>query len=286
MARILVIGGTGFLGSHLIKELSKTNKIRCLVRKQTKKRTIDFLKKHKVELWEGDLNDKKSLKGIDKGITKCYYLAGGGNTAALTDKDYQVLKDYNLKTLENFLQTINHIKKIVFFSSISAIGKILPHEKVQYQAEQLIKKYSKKYKYSILRPSIVYGENGFGDSCDFIRRIDNGYFMFPGDGENVTPWVYVGNVINATILLMEEGKNKEYTINHKEHLSYNKIFQTISKNLNKRIKTINLPVSFLKPFIFLYETLSLLFNNGNILFQHQQSSQHIILYILFPDMDT
>ena len=275
MAGILVIGGTGFIGKHLIKRLAKNKKyrIRCLVRKTTKKSNIQFLKSHGIEIFYGDLRDPKSLKGIDKDMDIVFYLAGGGDVASLSNRDYMQLKDYNLGTLKNFLKIINNIKKIIFFSSISSIGvqiekvidedtpckPTIPHEKCKFQAENLIKKYAriKKYHYSILRPSIVYGEWGFGDSYKMFKMISKRLFLMPGNGKNITPWVYVGNVVEAAIILMKKGKDEAYIINNEERVSFNEIIIFVSKLLNKKVHIIHVPLFLLKPTVYILEKICL-----------------------------
>lgn len=274
---ILVIGATGFIGKHLVESLAKKrDKITCLVRKSSKKRDVDFLKRLKVNLVYGDLKNKKSLKGLGKTINTVIYLAGGGRVASLSKKDFNSLYKYNIKTLQNFLDSIGKIKKIIFLSSISAMGvqkgnimdettpciPHIPHEKCKFFAEELIKKYSKikKYNFVILRPSIVYGEMGFGDSFDMIKRINRGIFFMPGNGKNITPWVYVKNVIAAIELLIKKGDNEIYIINNDEKVSFNEIITMVSKDLNKKVFLIHLPISLLKPLTFIQEKIFLILN--------------------------
>jgi len=282
MKNILVIGATGFIGKHLIQKLSQKNyKISCLVRETSKKEDIAYLKKMKVKLLLGDLNSPNTLGNICRGIDGVFYLAGGGDVASLSKQDFKKLESYNLTTLQNFLDSIKKLKKIVFFSSISAMGvqvgnvidentlciPKIPHEQCKFQAEKLIKKYSKTkgYSFSILRPSIVYGEYGFGDSFNMIKMLNKGYFFMPGNGNNTTPWVYVDNVVDAAVLLMENGKNQEYIINHKESISFNKIINLVSKTLNKKVIIFHIPVFILKPLVFLHEKISLAMGKSPIL---------------------
>jgi len=278
MKKILIIGATGFIGKHLIKKISiiKNLEIICLIRKTTKKQDIKYLKKFNAKVIYGDLEKIKTLKNITKDIDIVFYLAGGGKVSSLSKKDYKNLYDYNIKTLENFLISIEKIKKLIFFSSISAIGihprkiidektkckPIIPHEKCKYQAEQLIKRYAKlkNFNFSILRPSIVYGEKGFGDSYTLVKMIKKGIVIIPGDGKNITPWVYVENVVDAAILLMKKGRNEEYIINHKEKLSFNRIINFIINGSNRKTKIIYMPLFILKPFVYIIEEIYLLLN--------------------------
>ncbi len=285
--KTLIIGATGFIGKHLVKKLKK-KQVRCLVRKKSKKKDIDFLNKYGVELFYGDLKNPESLEGIDKNVEEVYYLAGGGKVASLSEKDYEKLYKYNVKTLENFLKAIKKIKKIVFFSSVSAIGihpgktidektkenPLIPHEKCKLEAEKILKKYSKKknYNFSIIRPSIVYGEHCFGDSYDMIKMINKGFFLMPGNGKNKTPWIYVKNVVNATVLLMKKGENQKYIINHKEKLSFNKIIKFAGRKLNKKILIFHIPLFIVRPATFMLEKLYLLFGKSPFINMYRLTS--------------
>ena len=281
MKKVLVIGATGFIGKHLVKKLgSRGYKVGCLVRRKSKERDIRFLKNLGAEIFFGDLEKPETLKGICKGDEIVFYLAGGGKVASLSKKDYENLYNYNIKTLKNFLETVN-FKKIIFFSSVSAIGAqvnkvidektkekpIIPHEKIKFEAEKIIKKYSKKKKfsYAILRPSIVYGEYCFGDSYDFIKMVSRGLIFIPGNGKNITPWVYVGNVVNSAIILAEKAKDEAFIINNEERVSFNQIIKIISKYLKKKIFTFHVPLVFVKPSVFLLEKIFLFFGKSPFL---------------------
>jgi len=280
MKKILIIGATGFIGKHLIKKISTMEdlEITCLIRKATKKQNIEYLKKCNTKIVYGDLEKIKTLKNITQNIDFVFYLAGGGKVSSLSKKDYKNLYDYNIKTIKNFLISIKKIKKLIFFSSISAIGihpgkiineetkcnPIIPHEKCKYQAEQIIKKYAKikNFDFSILRPSIVYGEGGFGDSYILVKMIKKQRVIIPGDGRNITPWVYVGDVIDAAIFLMKKGKNEEYIINHKEKISFDEIINFIMKESNRKTKIIHIPVFILRPLVYTLEKISSLLNTS------------------------
>lgn len=71
---ILVTGGTGFVGSHLVKRLALEKiKTRCLVRKRS---NVERLKEHGIELAYGDLTDKESLKKALEGVETVIHLIG------------------------------------------------------------------------------------------------------------------------------------------------------------------------------------------------------------------
>ena len=71
--KILVTGGSGFVGYNLVKRLSKQHELRVLVRKTSQ---MDKLRRLPVELSYGDLSDVSSLRRALEGREVVYHLAG------------------------------------------------------------------------------------------------------------------------------------------------------------------------------------------------------------------
>jgi farnesol dehydrogenase len=288
--KILVIGATGFIGKHLVKALSEKNNysVKCLARNESKPEDINYLKKTGASVVYGDLDRPETIKGISEGIDCVFYLAGGGNVSSLSKKDMEKLEAYNLDSLKKFLNSVKKIRKIIFFSSVSAMGvkpgkiadenipctPVIPHELCKYKAEQLIKEFAKtkKYDFSILRPSIVFGEFSFGDSFNFIKMVNKGHLFLPGNGKNVTPWVYVENVVNAAILLINSGDNQEYIINQKEDVTFNRIISDVSLFLHKKTMVFHIPVIFLVPLVYIQEKLFMAFGKSPVINMYRLKS--------------
>ncbi len=92
--KILITGATGFIGSHLAKDLTeKGNKIRCLVRPSSPKEALEFLENLGTELVYGDLTDKESLKNVVVGVDCVFHLGGGGRVGMPKDIQYKINVD-------------------------------------------------------------------------------------------------------------------------------------------------------------------------------------------------
>ena len=126
MNHILVTGATGFIGSHLVRELIRlkeeknlSEEIVCLVRKTSDLASIDGLK---VKLAIGDLKDKNSLIPAVKGAKYIYHLGAELHTICR-----QRFLDTNVNGTRNLLEAAKEysqetLKRFLFVSSQAAVG--------------------------------------------------------------------------------------------------------------------------------------------------------------------
>lgn len=276
--KVLVTGGTGFIGTHLVDELVKRGEeVRSLVRKTS---NVRHLKKSGVELVYGDITNMDSLKKAVKGIDVVYHLVGGGSVSTISKEGYLKLRNLNVTGTKNLLKACSssNIRKFLLFSSVAAIGFIkdvavdentackpeIPHELVKYESEQVALKYCKKNKIAlvIIRPTLVYGPRDVkSEILKMCKLIKKHIFPIIGKGDNVVPMVYVENLIQATILAgeRESNTNEIYIITDQEH-PMNEIVYTIAKELNIKLWGVHVPILLAKIGVGLIESLSRIFN--------------------------
>jgi len=129
---ILVTGGTGLVGSHLLYELVKNHqKVRAIYRNKAK---IEAVKKvfsyfteevnilfNKIEWIEADILNIPQLTEAFTGITKVYHCAA---FISFDVKDYYALRKTNIEGTANIvnLSIANNIEKLCYVSSIATLG--------------------------------------------------------------------------------------------------------------------------------------------------------------------
>jgi nucleoside-diphosphate-sugar epimerase len=277
--KILIIGAAGFIGKNLVKKLSKKYEVSSLIRKTTSQEDITFLKNCNSEIFYGDALNKESLKKAMKKIDMIINLAGGGNVSTTFKSGYKELREKNIDTLKNVLEAAKEskVKKFVHFSSISAMGIILekeldedseckpstPHEVCKLETEKILENYKNYFLITIIRPGIVYGPFGKNSEVlDLARIMKKHFFVIPGNGKNLMPWVYVDEVVDATILALEKNKkpNEKFIIVSSPEPTFNKLINSIKKNLNLKVVVIHIP-KFI--FVFLGRILEKLGNCFN-----------------------
>ena len=106
--KVLVTGATGFIGSHLVERLIRDGfDVRALVRKrdnETREDTFELLKKLNVEIFEGDLLDKESLKEIGKEIDIVFHLAAIARPMAIPDELYFKVNEEGTKNKHKYVK--------------------------------------------------------------------------------------------------------------------------------------------------------------------------------------
>ena len=250
---VLITGGTGFVGRHLVRALiEKGALVRMLVRKTSK---IEEFKELGIELVHGDTTKRDSLQGIAKDIDVVYHLAAMGHVSAISKAAYQRFFDVNVNGTNNLAEECcnNKVDKFIHFSSTAAMGLIkkplvdetmpcrpsTPYQKSKYESEKTILTNWKEKGLPavILRPCMIYGAGGTGEFTKICRLIKKGLFPKVGRGKNLTPMVYVDDVVQAAILAGERGiPGETYLIASDNSFELDRIRDLILKELGiKRI---------------------------------------------------
>jgi UDP-glucose 4-epimerase len=185
---ILITGGAGYIGSHIAEQLINDNNIIIFDNLKTgHKKLIN----EKAIFIKGDINNKKLLTIIIKryNIQTIIHLAALLNiNEAERDKDkYKINNILGTRNLIFAFKNLN-VKNLIFSSSCSIYGSVkgIVNERkkpnpqgyyayTKFKAEQLIKKYSKifKFKYAILRYFNVAGASRSGQVGEIEESHDH-----------------------------------------------------------------------------------------------------------------
>ena len=280
---ILVTGGTGFIGSHLVDTLvSKGEDVRVLIRKTSK---VEKFKNRGVDFVYGDITDKITLKGIARDVDVVYHLAARGHVSAISDAAYREFREVNVKGTKNLAEECsNHpISKFIHFSSTAAMGLIekpvvdestpcrpsTPYQKSKYDSEKMILNYwrTRNLPVVLIRPSMVFGPGG--ESSEFLkicRIINKGIFPQIGKGKNLTPIVYVDDVVQAAILAANMGiPGETYLITSGKSYELSVIAKRIADQLGVKRVNYRMPVSIAMSGAFIIELLARIFNFSPII---------------------
>jgi len=256
---ILVTGGTGFLGSHLLFHLCKSGQnVRALKRKnsslQLTKKVFSYYDKNpetifsKIEWVEGDVLDIFSLLEVLDGIKQVYH------TAAIVSFDHSQKNTVMRTNVNGTANVVNaalkkKISKLCFVSSVASIGRApgdkLLDEETHFSSSINPSTYSiSKFESErevwrgineglnavIVNPSIILGPGNWDEgSAKLFQTVYKG-LKFYTTGSN--GFADVNDVVKAMILLMESDiKNERFIINA-ENVTYKNLFTIMAEALN------------------------------------------------------
>ena len=226
--KVLVTGGSGFIGSHIVDELIKKNfKVIVLDIKKPKTKNVVFVKNKNFNL--------KSLKKITKKVDYVFHLSGVSDINKVKNNSIYTIENNILNTTKLLEACTNsNIKRFFFASSIYTYGNtgnLYTTSKIS--SELIIKNFSLLYNlnYTIFRYSSIFGSRNRGVDVISIfvnRAIKNLDLIINGDGRQTRNFIDVRRVAKFSLLaLKEKYKNKTLTIASKKGISM--------KNLAKKI---------------------------------------------------
>lgn len=253
--RVLITGGTGFIGSRLAADaLSQGLQVRCLVRKTS---DLSRLQGKDVELNYGELLNPETLKDAVRGVDVVYHL--GGVTRGRTEQDYI---DGNFQATVNLLEACkkygNDHQKVLFVSSQAAGGPsnylhaiteadksrpISAYGRSKLLAEEAVLEFSRERAATIIRPPSVYGP-GDKDFLILFQNINRGFLPMIGRGAQKISLVYLDDLIAGIQLAAEKSAahGEIYNICGDEDATFAEITGAIAAALSRRSLTLHIPL--------------------------------------------
>ncbi len=246
--KILVTGGSGFIGSHLSDKL--TNEGHSVIIFDKKK--SPWMNK-KQKFISGDINDEKILIKATKNIDYVYHCAGLSDLNDSFNKPLLSAKSNILGSINLFESCVkNKVKKIILASSIYVFSKEGSFYRCSKKAvEDYIQEYSKqnKIKYTILRFGSIYGtrsdlSNGIYNLV--YNSIKKKKILYHNKSDSSREYIHVKDIANACYeILNSKYDNKCLTLTGSEKISYNDLIEILSEitslkkvKINKKIKNI------------------------------------------------
>ena len=205
--KIAITGGSGFIGTRLIKELEEAGHS-CVI--------IDL--KHSAPV---DILDYPALTSALAGCEAIYHLAAEHRDDVFPRSRYY---DVNVKGTQNVVNAAdeNGITRVIFTSSFAVYGldARTPDEnstpapfndygQSKLEGEAVLQNWAAKNEnanLTIVRPTVVFGENNRGNVYTLINQVAQNKFLMVGNGRNKKSMAYVGNVVSFLHFCLNEEK--------------------------------------------------------------------------------
>ena len=258
---ILLTGGTGLVGSHLLVSLTqKGYKVRAIYRNKNNISEAEQIFKfyvddylplwEKIEWFEADISDYFS---IEEALNDVKYVIHAAAKVSFSPGESEKMMQINSEGTANIVNACldAKIKKFCYVSSISSLGKPIDgepiHEDLEWQADSNRSAYShSKFRAEmevwrgakeglpvvIVNPSVIIGPvNWKRSSGNFFYTAKKGMPFYTNGS---TGFVDVRDVANSIILLMESDVVDERFLINSENLPFKELFTLISTSIGKK----------------------------------------------------
>lgn len=248
---ILVTGGTGLVGNHLLKALLAANKsVKALYRTQHDSFLLTPAEQQAIEWIPADILDVIELEAAMQNVTQVYHCA-----AMVSFNPHQLRQLFHIN-VEGTANVVNAalnagVHKLIYVSSVAAIGRSLNGEPINESMEWTEETNNSNYgksKYfaelevwrgiseglpaAIVNPAIILGAGDWQKSSAGLFK--NAYDEFPWYTEGINGFVDVRDVANAMIMLMNSNISAERFILSGHQCTWHQIFSNIARQFGKR----------------------------------------------------
>jgi dihydroflavonol-4-reductase len=264
---ILVTGGTGLLGSHLLLDLVKTGKQVRAIKRATG--NIDMVRKvfsyyepnpddlaAKIEWANADLMDFGAIEDAMQDITEIYHC---GAIVSFYPKDHKEMLKVNIDGTANLVnQAIGQmVSKFCYVSSVATLGRAENNDVSTEETYWVPSKRNSVYgisKYGaereiwrgieeglnavIVNPSVIMGPGFWQDNSGLFRMVWEGLKYYT---RGVNGYVDARDISKAMIGLMDGNHFGQRFICSAENMSYQDFFGLIAKHMGKPAPLVNVP---------------------------------------------
>jgi nucleoside-diphosphate-sugar epimerase len=253
--QILVTGGTGFTGSHLVRRLlAKGHAVRAL--DTAPGLFAAELTAAGCDLSLGSVTDAALVDRLTRGVHRVFHVAAVFRQINLPRQVYHEVNAIGTRVVAE--AALRHgVESFVYCSTQGVHGDvksppgdeaspIAPEDYYQvtkYEGEQeVVALVNQGLRATILRPMAIYGP---GDPARFLflfRAVRKGRFLMFGSGETFYHPLYIDNLVDAFELAADRpGRGEAYLIGDDRYWTLNELVRAVARSMGIEVKIVHLP---------------------------------------------
>lgn len=239
--KVLVTGGAGFLGTHLVNRLLADGAtVRIFGRSPQGEKRED------LEVVRGDIREAAAVDRAVAGVDKVVHLVSNFRKGGSDREAYGI----NVQGTENVLQAVarHSVERLVHCSTIGVHGSVreIPateetpfnpgdlYQQTKLIAEQRVWEVHRQtgLPVSVIRPISMFGPGDLR-MLKLFRMISRGRFVVVGDGSPFFQPAYIDDVVEGCVLCLEHEKalGEAFIIGGEEYLPLRDLFRVIAEEL-------------------------------------------------------
>jgi nucleoside-diphosphate-sugar epimerase len=266
MVRVLITGGAGFVGGHLVEsQLSRGHRVRTVDLHATPLAALAGLVepgfRPQLETLVGDITDPTCVRQLVEGVDVVYHLASAHLDTRLPESHYRrVNVAASVSLLDAAIEA--GVKRFVHCSSVGVIGDVQRppadeetplhptnmYERTKLEGERAVLQRAAELGFPIMvvRPAWVYGPR-CPRTAKLISGIRKGRFLFFGDGCTLRHPIYIADAVTALERCVEAQpapSGSVYIIAGERWLTVAELVQTLASVVGVPVPSLHLPIWF------------------------------------------
>ncbi len=255
---VLVTGGTGLVGAHLLLHLIENGEsVRAIYRNlKSIQKTKDLFSLYKKEVlfekidWiQADIIDVPSLEMVFEKVEYVYHCAA---LISFDPKDEDLLRKTNIEGTANIVNfcIAKAVKKLCFVSTIAALGDLKEYESIiteetewnpeKHHSDYAISKYGAEMEIwrgqqeglesVIINPGVIIGPGFWEQGSGLLfKKVANGLSFYT---KGTTGFIAVPDVVEIAVKLMKSHHSNERYILVSENIDFRDLLNSIADSLN------------------------------------------------------
>ncbi|MEV9499463.1 NAD(P)-dependent oxidoreductase [Aliarcobacter butzleri] len=245
MKKVVVFGGSGFLGSYVADELTRRGYkvlIADLVPSKYLKNSQEFIKVNILDI--------ENIKEIIKDAKIIYNFVAIAN---LDDAIHDPINAMNINVIGNLnileaCRQVGNIERFIYASSAYALSNEGSFYGISKQSsEKLTEEYYKRYglKYTVIRYGSLYGERTSHNNYIYnllSDAIKNGELHYKGDGEDLREYIHAADAAKLSVNILEDlqYENQHIILTGTERLKRIELLIMINEIMQNKLEIIQI----------------------------------------------